>query len=624
MLTEETQDILCNLFFILAKGERNIRITRQVISNTFDFSPYHVFNYLANLKTQTITPNDIYDYLNLNDISISENESKLIVLFYDKNFDNALTYEEFYNFIQNDKNMNKSTNNFLYKKPSIGSNIEFLLLKLFKKEIDLAKKLIIYLKRLRVRQDFDIHKIFHYITDTNFINKFRIEKLFEKNYKDYIESDIKNIIRRLDINKDGVIDLREFYAFLEFPKSSYNYYRFVPCTICRERSCDKCLYINNSNNYIFINNDQEIVNEYNPLSNNSRKNYTLHSINYSSSKKGNNNNNILSKSQSLSNFHTYMDKNDNFDIKNNTNYKSQKYKKIYSNLFEENKINNYNSELIYNLRSKISFLQNKKKMEKNPYYQIYPQNYLSPNIKSYYINIIDSCFNSYSKIYDIDKFNILVKLIMEKEMEIEKEKISFIKSTDIGFEDIFNFFDKDKKGYISIKDLETEFESLEINNNNEEIKIFINRYDLLKHKSLNQLDFFDAIVPYKKEYRLNMENKSLYKKEQSEEDKNNIFNNKVNSFFLKKLLMFIINKEKEINEIKKRFYFLKEKLNGIFKLIDKEHKGYFTYSDLNNYLINNEIIFDSYPIALLFIRFDKKREGKIELYEMIDELKPFD
>ena len=114
MLTEETQDILCNLFFILAKGERNIRITRQVISNTFDFSPYHVFNYLANLKTQTITPNDIYDYLNLNDISISENESKLIVLFYDKNFDNALTYEEFYNFIQNDKNMNKSTNNFLY------------------------------------------------------------------------------------------------------------------------------------------------------------------------------------------------------------------------------------------------------------------------------------------------------------------------------------------------------------------------------------------------------------------------------------------------------------------------------------------------------------------------------
>ncbi len=48
------------------------------------------------------------------------------------------------------------------------------------------------------------------------------ERFFEKNYNNYLESDIKNMIRRLDINKDGAIDLREFYAFLEFPKSINN------------------------------------------------------------------------------------------------------------------------------------------------------------------------------------------------------------------------------------------------------------------------------------------------------------------------------------------------------------------------------------------------------------------
>ena len=621
MLTEETQEILCNLFMTLAKGERNIKITRQVISNSFDFSPYHIFNYLANVNTQTITSNDIYNYLNSNCFSISEKESQLLILFYDKNFDNALTYEEFYNFIQNDKNKYNNSNIFLHRKPSIGSNIEFLLLKLFKKEIELAKKIIIYLKKLRVRQDFDIHKIFHYITNLNFINKFNMGKFLEKNYKDCLESDIKNIISRLDINKDGVIDLREFYSFLEFPKSSESFYRFVPCSICREKSCEKCLYKDNSIMKIPINNQQK-NDEYIPLSNNSRKNYTLHSIKCLSNNDENNNNNyLLSKSQSQFNFKSYLDNTNDFDIKNNTNYKSPRNKKMYGNIFEENKKNN--SELIYTLKNKISFLQNKKNMEKNPYFRIYPQNFLSPNIKSYYNNIIDSCFNSYSKIYDIDKFNILLKLIMEKEIEIENEKINFIKSTYLNFEDIFHFFDNDKKGYISMRDLEKSFEILEIYKNDEQINIFMNRYDLLKHKRLYQLDFFDAIVPFKKEYRKSMENKSIPKKEQFEED-NNILNNKINFFCLKQLLIFIINKEQEINEIKKKFYFLKEKVNLIFKLIDKDHKGYFSFSDLNNYLINNKIIFDSYAVALLFIRFDKKREGKIEIYELIEELKPFD
>ena len=126
-------------------------------------------------------------------------------------------------------------------------------MKLFKKEIDLAKKVLKYLKKLKQRQDFDIHKIFHSIASLNYINKFCMGRFFEKNYNNYLESDIKNMIRRLDINKDGAIDLREFYSFLEFPKSANNYYRFIPCNICREKLCDKCLYIKNNNKISYIN-----------------------------------------------------------------------------------------------------------------------------------------------------------------------------------------------------------------------------------------------------------------------------------------------------------------------------------------------------------------------------------
>ena len=640
MLTEETQQILCNLFIAIAKGERNIKITRQVLSNSFNFSPYIIFFHLSNYNSKQITSNDIYTYLNSKDIPITETESKLILLFYDKNLDNNLTFDEFFNFIQNkndDKTGKNSTNLNFPKISSLGSNIEFLLLKLFSKEIELAKKILNFLKKLKYRQDFDIHKIFHYMTNNNFINKYCLQKFFDKNNNDYLESDIKNIIRRLDINKDGIIDLREFYALLQFPNSADNYYRFVPCNICREKLCDKCLYKNNTNININSNillNSNEINNDI-TLSPNSNKNYNLYSINCCSNKDLSKDNNILLKSQPLFNSQSYLDYNFNSnDFNNNSNYKTLRHERIYGkNIIDENKKIRYNSPLIYTLRTKLSYLKNKKNMEENPYYKVYPKNLLSPRIKSYYINIIDSCFNpkSDSIALDIEKFNNFLKLVMQKEIEIEKEKINFMKSTDLNFDDIFNFFDKDKKEYISIPDLKAGFGILEISKNDIELNLFMNRYDLKKQKKLYKLDFFDAVAPFEKEYRIIMENKNKEKNEIIEkiekididiDKQDNLLHNKLNVFYLKKLYTIIIDKEKEINEYKKSFYDLKDKLNKIFKLIDKDNKGYFTFSDLNAYLEKYRLIFDSFSVALLFIRFDKKRQGKPTLMDMLEEMKP--
>ena len=601
MLTEETQQILCNLFITLAKGERNIRITRQVLSNSLDFSPYFIFFHLTNNKSKVVTSNNIYNYLISKNIQISEVESKLIVLFYDKNLDKALSFEEFFNFIQNDKNLNNKTYFILSKKPSLVSNIEFLLLKLFKKEIELAKKILIYLKKLKHRKDFDIHKLFHSITNMNYINKFCMEKFFEKNYNNYLESDIKNIIKRLDINKDGVIDLREFYAFLEFPKSEENYYRFIPCNICREKLCDKCLYINNNEKLLYNSIDYKNM----PLSQNLRNNYNLCSINCCSDKKLPNEENILRKNQS------------EFCVNKYNSYK---------NIFEENKKSSYNSPLIYTLKTKLSILKNNKRMKESPYYKIYPKNILSPKIKSHYINIVDSYFNSNkNKInnnnFDTENFNSILKFIMKKEIEIEKEKINYMKNTNYNFNEIFTFFDTNNKGYISREDLKNGFINLEINNNNIEdkvedyINLFINRFGSKKDKSINKLDFFDAIVPFEKQYRIIIENTN-----NTNEKK---VNNKINTIYLKKMIKCIIGIEKEINDFKKK-YDLKDKLMKIFNLIDLDNKGYFTFKDLNLYLKQCVLIYDSLSIALLFIRLDKNRQGKVNFIEINEEMKSLD
>ena len=557
MITDETQQILCNLFITLAKGESNIKITRQVLSNSFNFSPYIIFFHLSNYNSKQITSNDIYNYLNSKNIPITENELKLIILFYDKDLDNNLTFDEFFNFIQNknDKNLKNNANLNFPKISSLGSNIEYLLLKLFSKEIELAKKILKFLKKLKYRQDFDIHNIFHYITNNNYINKYCLQRFFDKNNNDYLESDIKNIIRRLDINKDGVIDLREFYALLEFPKSADNYYRFVPCNICREKLCDKCLYNNNvnSNSNILLNSNE--INNDITLSPNLNKNYNLYSINCCSKQDISKDNNNLLKSQPLFRSQSFLDYNiNNNDFNKCTDCKTLRHERMCGkNIIDENKKIRYNSPLIYTLRSKLSYLKNKKNMEENPYYKVYPKNLLSPKIKSYYINILDAYLNpkSNSISLDIEKFNNFLKLVMHKEIEIEKEKINFMKSTDLNFDEIFNFFDKDKKEYISIKDLKNGFDILEINIKDEELNLFMNRYDLKKQKKLYKLDFFDAMIPFEKEYRIIMENKKKDKIEENDKQEN-IINNKLNIFYLKKLYTIIIDKEKEMNEYKKK------------------------------------------------------------------------
>lgn len=615
MLTEETQKILSNLFIAIAKGENNVKITRQALSSSFDFSSFNIFFYLSNPKYQKITPLDIYNYLNSKNISISKLESQLIILFYDKNLDNTLNFEEFYNLIHNDKLINNKSTLEFQKVSSIGSNIEYLLLKLFEKEIELAKNVIIYLKKLRIRTDFNIHKIFHYITKFNYINKFYIEKFLEKNNIDFIESDIKNIIRRLDINKDGVIDLRELYALIEFPDSCNNYYKFIPCDICKEKQCDNCFSINNlSLNLNIPKNNQEDNNKEISSPNNSRYNYILHSIDCTSSNKKND---IITQSLPQLEIHP------NYE---NTDYNTNTLKKINNNIFEDkNRNKNKTFNIINNLRNKISFLQEKKNIEENPNYKIYPQNYLNPNIKSYNNNFMNSYYNSNINYYDIEKFNNFLRLIMFKEEEIENEKINFMNNTNLNFEDVFDFFDADKKGYISPQDLKNGFDVMEINQYGDEVELFMNRYDLLKNNKLNKLDFFDSIVPFDKEYRIIMENRSSSKEDKYQNDQNdNILNNKKNFFYLKKLFISIIDKENEINKVKKKFYNLEGKLKIVFKLIDNNNKGYFTFFDLNSYLEDNKLIFDNYAAALLFIRLDKKREGKIEMSEIMEEVLHYD
>ena len=65
--------------------------------------------------------------------------------------------------------------------------------------------------------------------------------LFLKNCgMDPTAGDIRAIMRRLDINKDEIVDFCEFHAFLGYPDCSFCFFCF-PCPNCGIKYCEECL-----------------------------------------------------------------------------------------------------------------------------------------------------------------------------------------------------------------------------------------------------------------------------------------------------------------------------------------------------------------------------------------------
>ena len=125
------------------------------------------------------------------------------------------------------------------------------------------------------------------------------------------------------------------------------------------------------------------------------------------------------------------------------------------------------------------------------------------------------------------------------------------------------------------------------------------------------------MVPFEKKYRNEVEkrNEKSFSCEQSLE-----LLNKETKEILKNVLNIIIRFEEEINEKRKEINILIRKLKEIFNLIDKNDLEYVDYDEFINYIKENQLMIDKGLSGdLLFIRFDKNRNGKILFEDLTDE-----
>ena len=241
MLSIETESKLSNIFLALAEGEKSIDINRQILAELNDFDPFQIFSYLDTQHKNHIDSSDLLNYLQERGIFSNEIEIKLIILFYDRDYDGVLSFPEFNNLLQSEfskkKNISNDSQKIILNLPK---NIDQALRQLLANEVELAKKIIFLLDDLKRRYDFNIHDLYHSVKNWNNIEENSLRNFFGRNKISYLESDIRNIMKRLDFNADGKIDFCEFHVFLGFPNCQICCPNDA-CSFCGICCCDLCI-----------------------------------------------------------------------------------------------------------------------------------------------------------------------------------------------------------------------------------------------------------------------------------------------------------------------------------------------------------------------------------------------
>ena len=614
MLSEETESKLIKILKTIAEGENSIEINRKLLSDNSEFDSFQIFINLAPKGKEFITPSDIVEYLNNKKIFIYYTQAKLLVLFYDQNYDGKLTYTEFVPLVESKNSEKKTTARSPVGK--IPLSIEHYVIKLFQKEIELIKNIIGQLYDLRIKDDFNCHSIYHTLKNVNKITEDSIGDFFEKKLVTFMNEDLIAIIKRLDINKDGIVDLCELHAFFGFPNCTFCC-SCTECPVCGISCCDECLpdipcylhkCVHHQNHSPLksktlcnsdINNGDEPIEEvyYSPLR---KLNKEMPLANYDLNNCNNNSSNMEINCINCKNYVNYEEPEmNNIYLKNeckecNSNYKCSSQRENYINS---------NSEMGSTLQSFSPSCQN---CSQNSTFR-------DRNTSSNF-----NCSSSFSLRdgeYEEEQFINYLNELMSVEKDIEIGKIELLACNDFNYEDAFAIFDIDHKCCLTFKDLKKGLNKLDLYPVDKEIKLLFNRFDPQKCGNINCQNFMSELQPCDCAYRNRFNDASCSGGKIGSEN-NLSYDTKL---YLKNLLKIIISGEYKLNILREEFSGINYSLKNIFELIDLNGCGFFVEKDLKNYLIQNGIFRDDKSCALLFFKLDKKKDGKVDYCEIENE-----
>ena len=413
---------ILQLLSFLSRLEQASQARRKVLNNYYDYDPGKIFKELDIENKGYIDYENIALFLNNHNVPYTEESLKLLIIFYDSNFDGVLSFQEFIFLIQND-NILLSNKKIIQNPNNISFNIEYCLTKLLEKEIEFNQYIINIMKQIN-QNIGNLSDIFNGISlNKNYITKEDIINYLDNNKIDYIESQIYDIMKRLDLNKDGKIDYNEFDYLFGLANSNNNIknsnlnLRMKPIEDYNNNnnenlSKDYDITINGKNN----NNEEINKNEYNEefymnnkkLFKNSSLNknhkYCIHCIRLPCYN--------CKCYQNQINGNLIENWENNFYL--NNNWKYSKYKKDIENSENNDDIQNKINNLIYqsnenfqNLQSNNIFKDNINKNEErfNNKYNTENENFFTNNIITYNNNYSKLNYNNKNNSYIDDHYN---------------------------------------------------------------------------------------------------------------------------------------------------------------------------------------------------------------------------
>lgn len=226
MILPETEALVVNLIISIAKEEKSLELLRQVLSEQPLFETYAAFQRIDRKYRGHITSNDIKHFIkylhNLkireNGIEVNEKQCFYVLKHYDHDQDCKLSFKEFLPILL-PLNNSKLRDNVISRQPyevssknKLSVDIEYPLVRVFVKELEMHANLENLKKELSLQNDFNILEAFKAIdiNHSRYIDFENLEAyLLRKGIRPQ-EEDIISFIQRLDKDLDCKVSYMEF------------------------------------------------------------------------------------------------------------------------------------------------------------------------------------------------------------------------------------------------------------------------------------------------------------------------------------------------------------------------------------------------------------------------------
>lgn len=169
MLSIETEDKIAKLFLYLSDYYQVCQKAKSSLNADCQFDPTQIFNRLDRLHKGYVDAYDILTFFKEHSVHCSLNDAMKIIMWYDYNFDEQLTYSEFANLIMADETRSISPINFqCYCLPC---SVESGLLNVLCSELESSRIASELIMDIKCRYDFSPQSLLGVMKGIGSVNK---------------------------------------------------------------------------------------------------------------------------------------------------------------------------------------------------------------------------------------------------------------------------------------------------------------------------------------------------------------------------------------------------------------------------------------------------------------------